>query len=96
MCGAIIARFHPVVAADMLDGCSLLVFFASGPMDRSERRRLMHRGFGLFAVILGLSVLANVSVMLFAGASVLNEAKFWFPALILLGLGSWLWRKSRA
>ena len=37
-------------------------------MDRAERRRLMYRGFGLFAVILGLSVATNATVMLVAGA----------------------------
>jgi hypothetical protein len=65
-------------------------------MDRVERRRLMYRGFGLFAVILGVSGAANASVMLIAGASVVDEAPLLVPALILLGLGGWLWWKSRA
>ncbi|MBA4000562.1 hypothetical protein [Brevundimonas sp.] len=65
-------------------------------MDPAERRRLMYRGFGLFAVILGLSGATNASVMLFAGASLADEARLLVPALILLGLGGWLWWKSRA
>lgn len=65
-------------------------------MTPSERRRLMYRGFGLFAVVLGLSALANAAVMLFAGASPADEAWLLIPALILLGLGGWLWWSSRA
>lgn len=61
-----------------------------------ERRRLRRRGAGLFALILGLSLLANASVMLFGrGASVVEEAPFLIPALALIGLGVWLWRRSR-
>ena len=65
-------------------------------MDRAERRRLMYRGFGLFAVILGLSGATNATVMLVAGAPLADEARLLVPALILLGLGGWLWWKSRA
>ncbi|MEH6664158.1 MAG: hypothetical protein V7678_04855 [Brevundimonas sp.] len=65
-------------------------------MDRAERRRLMYRGFGLFAVILGLSGATNAAVMLVAGAAPADEARLLAPALILLGLGGWLWWKSRA
>lgn len=65
-------------------------------MDPTERRRLMHRGVGVFALILGLSALANASVMLFTGASLVQEAWLLVPALILIGLGGWLWWKSRA
>ena len=65
-------------------------------MDRAERRRLMYRGLGLFAVILGLSVAANATVMLVAGAPLTDEARLLVPALVLLGLGGWLWWKSRA
>ena len=65
-------------------------------MNALERRRLMYRGFGLFAVILGLSVATNATVMLIAGAPLAEEVRLLIPALILLGLGGWLWRKSRA
>lgn len=65
-------------------------------MDQAERRRLMYRGFGLFAVILGLSVGTNATVMLVAGAPPAQEARLLIPALILLGLGGGLWWKSRA
>lgn len=65
-------------------------------MDRVDRRRLMYRGFGLFAVVLGLSAATNATVMLVAGAALADEARLLVPALILLGLGGWLWRKSRA
>jgi len=64
--------------------------------DPTERRRLVHRGIGVFALILGLSALANASVMLFTGASLVQEAWLLAPALILIGLGGWLWWKSRA
>ena len=65
-------------------------------MNALERRRLMYRGFGLFAVILGLSVAANATVMLIAGAPLAEEARLLVPSLVLLGLGGWLWWKSRA
>ncbi|MFN3537461.1 MAG: hypothetical protein ACK4Y4_08455 [Brevundimonas sp.] len=65
-------------------------------MDPAERRSLMYRGFGLFAVILGLSVGTNATVMLVAGAPLADEARLLVPALILLSLGGWLWWKSRA
>lgn len=65
-------------------------------MDPAERRRLMYRGFGLFAVILGLSGATNASVMLAAGAPLVEEAQLLVPALLLVGLGGWLWWKSRA
>ena len=65
-------------------------------MNALERRRLMYRGFGLFAVILGLSGATNATVMLIAGAPLAEEVRLLIPALILLGLGGWLWRKSRA
>ena len=52
--------------------------------------------FGLFAVILGLSVATNATVMLVAGAPLTDEARLLVPALVLLGLGGWLWWKSRA
>lgn len=65
-------------------------------MDPAERRRLMYRGFGLFAVILGLSGATNASVMLAAGAPLADEAQLLVPALLLVGLGGWLWWKSRA
>lgn len=64
-------------------------------MDAAQRRRLMHRGVGVFALILGLSALANASVMLFTGASLVQEAGLLVPAVILIGLGGWLWWKSR-
>jgi hypothetical protein len=62
----------------------------------AERRRLMYRGFGLFAVILGLSGATNASVMLVSGAPLVDEAQLLVPALLLVGLGGWLWWKSRA
>ena len=96
MRAAIIACFPPVVAADMLDGCKSRRFFRGASMDRAERRRLMYRGFGLFAVILGLSVATNAAVMLGAGAPLAEEARLLVPSLVLLGLGGWLWWKSRA
>lgn len=65
-------------------------------MNALERRRLMYRGFGLFAVIFGLSGATNATVMLVAGAPLADEARLLVPALILLGLGGWLWWKSRA
>jgi hypothetical protein len=65
-------------------------------VDPAERRRLMYRGFGLFAVILGLSGATNASVMLVSGAPLADEAQLLVPALLLLGLGGWLWWKSRA
>jgi hypothetical protein len=65
-------------------------------MDRADRRRLMYRGFGLFAVILGLSGIANSSVMLAVGAPLADEARLLAPAMILLGLGGWLMWRSRA
>lgn len=64
--------------------------------DPTERRRLMHRGVGVFALILGVSALANASVMLFTGASLAQEAWLLVPAVILIGLGGWLWWKSGA
>ena len=41
-------------------------------------------------------ITANATVMLIAGAPLAEEARLLVPSLVLLGLGGWLWWKSRA
>ncbi|MFN4287587.1 MAG: hypothetical protein ACK4E3_03725 [Brevundimonas sp.] len=64
------------------------------PLSPEDRARILRRGAGVFAFILGVSFLANSAVMLMGGRGRLSDELLYIvPGLILLGLGLWLWRQ---